>query len=707
MKEKNQIPYLLINLPLTDPTTPYHSIPYLIGSTSSAGYTNYSCLDSNIECLNYLSEIDRVNHILDYSDKLRKQLEKKNKLTRGEKLLYRYLIKAVGLESESIKNAISVLKDPEKFYDYDNYHQAVLIIKRWMDVLSVKGIPGQFNDFALNLSVANFFNISDILFEPFLDKLMAPFSSFFMGPFTDITKKDWKLIGLSVNYISQLPFAIYVGSLIKSLNPNCILCAGGTEITDDVKYLNDKRKLWDLFSSFDALVIGEGETALIAILDSIYDQKPLPKESPGILVKDDPIIFDDFKLSLHMTYENLSTLPSPIYDIWKWDQYWSPEPVILYSPTRGCYWNRCTFCDYGLNTTSPTSPSRQRPIHQLINEIRNITKIGRTLYLAVDAISPAYLRKFTEALIDNRIDIRWSAELRLERLFQTELAQNMQKAGCVCISFGYESGSQRVLDLIDKGVQISNVPGVLKELSRVNIGAQMMGFIGFPTETFEDAIHTFEFLNENKEYWALSGIGDFMLTPGAIVAKRYRDFGIDKISPYIDDDIVRDLYWIEDGKRRNPGDLRSDSINKIASNLKRVFDDRPFVGGIDSSHTILYFAKYGHKLIPSIKNQQSERVTKRAYYLTKFHDVDEFPDKGDLGEFYENCRLAGKTPSFAQIQNWLSEYTKDDTEMNQEELLEIFSSGSYLSLTPNVLKYERNPAYKLIKELLLHKNGID
>ncbi len=56
----DEIQYLLINTPLTDPTAPYHSISYLVGATSNAGYTNITCLDANIEALNYLARPEQV-----------------------------------------------------------------------------------------------------------------------------------------------------------------------------------------------------------------------------------------------------------------------------------------------------------------------------------------------------------------------------------------------------------------------------------------------------------------------------------------------------------------------------------------------------------------------------------------------------------------------------------------------------------------------
>src|SRR5262249_16033083 len=151
---------------------------------------------------------------------------------------------------------------------------------------------------------------------------------------------------------------------------------------------------------------------------------------------------------------------------------------------------------------SPTSPSREVSIERLVEDLRNLSKLTKYVYFAVDAMSPRFVKKLCAAIIDNEIDLRWSAELRLEKtFFDKTFGRMLRKAGCVAISFGYESGSQRVLDLIDKGVQISGVPAVLRELADNNIGAQMMGFVGFPSETPEEARTTFQFLLDNVELW--------------------------------------------------------------------------------------------------------------------------------------------------------------------------------------------------------------
>lgn len=695
MSSIEKVNYLLINTPLTDPTAPYHSIPYLVGSALEAGFKDYLCLDANIESLNYLAQEQQVSSLLRYCKGILADLEFKTSLTNGEQILYRFAVKSSGLMPDSVLNAIAIIKDAEDFYNYDLYCQAVNVLKRWMDVLSVQGFPGQFDGFCLQtrfpLSLSR---VEDLTNYEAIDKLIHPFLPYFYDLFTkSISEKKWDFIGLSVNYSFQLPFAIWMSKYVKSLFPTAIISVGGTEISDIFKQLRSQSLIWDIFPHCDVVMVGEGETALVKILQSIQNQEPLPGNHSGILLRGEPV-----KANKLVVYEDVSNLPKTQYNVWDWHQYWSPEPVVLYSPTRGCYWNKCTFCDYGLNTDTPTSPSRERPVEKVVDELVEVSKFSRTVYFAVDAMSPLYLKKLAKALVSAGVNIRWSAELRLEKSLKKELAYDLKEAGCVCVSFGYESGSQRILDLINKGVQIKEVPQILRQLSEVNIGAQIMGFTGFPGEKREEALETFRFLKENRPYWALAGIGNFSLTPGAIVAKHPGNFGVEKIISYERDDIVRSLKWKDfDGEDINK--VTSEQINIAFESLDLLKGDRPFVGGIDSSHSILYFAKFGKNLVPPLTSisSKSRSLIEKSYYYTSHQHADKFVNIFDLHQYCHEIYL-DESIGFSEINKWLNEYSKGQDF--------IKNSGSFvLTVYPNGEFFKNGIGYHSIKGML-KKEGL-
>jgi hypothetical protein len=94
-----------------------------------------------------------------------------------------------------------------------------------------------------------------------------------------------------------------------------------------------------------------------------------------------------------------------------------------------------------LNTDKPTSPWRERTIAQVINDLQSAkTAFGvNYVYFAVDVMAPGYLERLSDAIVDAGLDIKWAAELRMEKIFSVERAQKMSKVGCVCVPFGMES----------------------------------------------------------------------------------------------------------------------------------------------------------------------------------------------------------------------------------------------------------------------------
>ena len=247
-----------------------------------AGFSGFRGIDANIDALNYLAQPAQLGQLLDEAARIRQELESRTLLTRGEQLTYRYALRAVGLQRDSVARAIGILRDPERFYDYGSYRQATLVLKRWLDVLSLQGFPGQFGDFTLRINnVGNLCSLADLTSDDYIQRLTRPLQPYFESEFDAVLREQpWHLVGLSVNYIGQLPFAMRMAKQIRQALPNTLLCVGGTEISDELKCLRDRADIWKLFPECDAVVGGEGESVLMALLRSIANGKPLPDGQP-------------------------------------------------------------------------------------------------------------------------------------------------------------------------------------------------------------------------------------------------------------------------------------------------------------------------------------------------------------------------------------------------------------------------------------------
>ncbi len=556
------------------------------------------------------------------------------------------------MRETDVAEAIAVLRCQESFYDFDIYNSAVDIIQRWTDLLSLDGFPYQFNGFSLNPAcAANLNSSADITDFDYLERVNAPFApaySAVLQPLLNSTAFD--VIGVSINYLSQLPFALKILKLCREAQPQAMIIAGGTDVSDIVKYAVGTDPVWRIFADCDGIVVGEGESAFVAILEAIAAGDRRFPTGPGLMARGNA-------QKTTPKNEDLRHLGAPDYTIFQTEDYWSPQPVFLYSPTRGCYWNQCTFCDYGLNFDMPTSPSREAPIDQVLTDLRGMSAQSPFVYFAVDAISPRYLKRLSNALVKGGVKMFWSAELRLEpRIAQPEIAQELREAGCVAISFGLESASQRVLDQINKGVDIAQVPDVLVALRAENIGSQLMAFTGFPGETPDEARDTFQFLRDHAELWTLAFVGEFGLTAGAIIAKQPEAFGIRRVYAGAGDDIPRQLLWESaDGAVKDRFGVLGLARPSLPKDLQRFDLDRPWVGGIDSSHSILYFAKYGASLVG--QRAASWRATNASDDFQERNldcglHYESFVTKDEIRDFISASRREGRSRSYAEVMCW-------------------------------------------------------
>lgn len=109
--------YLLVNPPVTDPTTAYHSIPYLVGAAREAGHTEYACVDANLDAFTYLADPERFGATLAAARRARAEIDARSAAPRRhDEIRYRQALAAEGLSATSARDAIGVFQDPEHFY---------------------------------------------------------------------------------------------------------------------------------------------------------------------------------------------------------------------------------------------------------------------------------------------------------------------------------------------------------------------------------------------------------------------------------------------------------------------------------------------------------------------------------------------------------------------------------------------------------------
>lgn len=588
---------LLMHPPLDDPTIPYHSTAYLAGHLVHSGFADVRIRDMNVEYVNWCLDESRFHRYYEEAQRRRREFEGRESLDYWDQEAYYSLWVPSELTYDSVAKAVAGMRDPETLLDWEAYKDNVDVLLRYFGLLGALSYPSEiFNFKQYSRGRYSAYCLRDLLDADLTRRICLTFDHYIderVVDDSDVAEAD--CLGISVPYDHQIFHALHLARRLRKLFPDKKILMGGTSISQLYKYLKDKQDMKRFLSLCDGIVVGEGETAICEIADAgdVFPGMPIRN-----LVTYEASN-DRLHLPPHIHYENVIQLGRPLYR-YPWELYLSPDRGINYSPTRGCYWNRCTFCDYGLNTDKPTSPWRERRIEQVIEDLGIAIRehgLGY-VYFAVDVMSPKYLDRLSDAIADSELDFSWSAELRMEKVFSPERCKRMSESGCVCVSFGMESGNQRVLDLIDKGTRVEYMGTTMKNFSDVGIAVQLMAFTDFPTETQTEKEETHRFVKDHDDYWATGGIGTFLLTGTAIVAKDPERFGV-KLVDTVDADVHRAVDWnlLSDEAEGREGVRAEDSDASFDFN-RGLFPEvlgRPWAGATDTLHTMIYYRRHGKR----------------------------------------------------------------------------------------------------------------
>lgn len=337
---------VLMHPPLDDPTLPYHSTAYLKGHLVANGFCDVHMRDINIEFVNHLFEANTITRLNEIADERRRSLERKVHLSFEEQEEYHAIACADRFDHAVVSEAVRGFRDRETFLDFTTYSKHLNVLVGHLGLAGALSYPCECTGFLHRTrGRVSLYNLGDLFNIDLMRRACFPFVNYFEERLQfDPQLAEADLLGISIVYDHQLIHALHFARMLKVRWPEKSVVLGGTSISQLYKHLKNKALMRRFFELCDAIVVGEGETAICEIAAS-------GKITPGSRFTN-TITYDHstdelFLPAIH--YENLPTLGSPIYDH-EWDLYLSPERGINYAPTRGCYWNRCTFCDYGLNT---------------------------------------------------------------------------------------------------------------------------------------------------------------------------------------------------------------------------------------------------------------------------------------------------------------------------------------------------------------------
>lgn len=439
--------------------------------------------------------------------------------------MFRQLIMEALHNGESFDQTISLAKATmrgKNFYNPEDYLRAINYFLNAYCLLSARYFPTVLS--YQSLSMRYRCDTSSDLLAAVIDKKENPFIEVLADAYDDIVDKCDipDVAGISISYYEQLIPGLTLAKCIKERTPQTHVSVGGSMITA----LHGKTFTPAFFDMFDTAVFFEGEIPMLKLISTIERRDDLDTVPNACFRRNGSVVFTPKRVRV----DDVDSLPAPSFNGLKTVHYMSPSPILPIAASRGCYWQRCTFC-----TRRHLQPGyRSRNLQRIADDLQHLSEtVGARHFFFVDeCISPAFMGRLSDEILRRGLDIRWSCYARFEKAFlNQELCRKLAASGLQMLYFGMESACQRILDLMQKGTPKAIFGDVLRNTAEAGIMNMILYFIGFPTETQDEALESMTFLLEHQDHVTYALAGRFMLEEQSPIYRAPEQFGISEITP--------------------------------------------------------------------------------------------------------------------------------------------------------------------------------
>ncbi|GAK89198.1 hypothetical protein JCM19297_3722 [Nonlabens ulvanivorans] len=349
-----------------------------------------------------------------------------------------------------------------------------------------------------------------------------------------------KLVCLSVPFPGNLYSSLRCGQYIKKHYPYIKIAFGGGFANTELRSVTDVR----VFEFIDYIALDDGELPLELIVKDVLDPDEERVFKRTFILENEQVVYknnsttSDYKQSQVGTpdysdllldeYISVIEITNPMHSLWS-DGRWNKLTMA-----HGCYWGgKCTFCDVSLDYIKLYEPVAAGILVDRMQEL--IAQTGESGFHFVDeAAPPALMRAVALEILKRKLSVTWWTNIRFEKNFTQDLCHLLKASGCIAVSGGLEVASDRLLKLIDKGVTVSQVAQVTRNLTESGIMVHAYLMYGYPTQTVQETVDSLEMVRQLFElgiiqsgYWH-----QFALTAHSPVGLNPEEFGITpKLNP--------------------------------------------------------------------------------------------------------------------------------------------------------------------------------
>lgn len=313
-----------------------------------------------------------------------------------------------------------------------------------------------------------------------------------------------KLVCISAPFPGNVFAALRCGQFIKNNYPFIKIAFGGGFANTELRSIKDAR----VFDFIDFITLDDGEAPienLIKFIDNEIEQQDLKRT---FLLHNNEVVYinnsscKDYKQAEIGTpdysdlpldkYINAIEIINPMHSLWS-DGRWNKLTMA-----HGCYWAKCTFCDISLDYIKIYEPITANLLCDRMEELIKATGCNG-FHFVDEAAPPALMRALAIEIIKRKLVVSWWTNVRFEKSFTRDLCVLLKASGCIGVSGGLEVASDRLLQLINKGITVAQVAQVNKNFTDAGIMVHAYLMYGFPTQTAQETIDSLEMVRQMFE----------------------------------------------------------------------------------------------------------------------------------------------------------------------------------------------------------------
>ena len=542
---------LLLTPPFTQLNTPYPATAYLKGFLNTKGISSFQ-IDLGMEVILAIFSKDGLTKLFEYAEK-RETIQNPNALRIFD--LRKDYINSIESVVEFLQgknqtlarqiNSLNLLPQASRFDALDDLDWAfgnmgIQDQAKHLATLYLEDI----SDFIVDCIDENFgfsryaekLGRSANSFEKIHQSLMAKPTYIDLITLEILAQKietvQPKMVCFSVPFPGNLYSAFRCAQWIKKNHPNVKTAMGGGFPNTELRSLSEKR----VFDYFDFITLDDGELPIELLHKSINSEEPVAYkrtfllEDGSVRYKNDSLLPDykqaqvgtpDYSDLLIDQYISVIEIANPMHSLWT-DGRWNKLTMA-----HGCYWAKCSFCDVSLDYIKLYEPVTAKLLVDRMQEM--IASTGENGFHFVDeAAPPALMRELALEIIRRDLTATWWTNIRFEKSFSKDLCQLLAASGCIAVSGGLEVASDRLLQLIEKGVTVEQVAKVTQNLTEAGVMVHAYLMYGYPTQTVQETIDSLEMVRQLFELGIIqSGFWhQFALTAHSPIGLNPKKYGI-------------------------------------------------------------------------------------------------------------------------------------------------------------------------------------